>query len=80
MLVGLCMERSPELIVAILAILKAGGAYVPLDPDYPDKRLSFMIRDSRTSLIVAHRPTARRLAPALCQAACLLDRFVRYRE
>ncbi len=37
-LVGLCMERSPELYVGMLAILKAGGAYVPLDPDYPDKR------------------------------------------
>ena len=68
-LVGLCMERSPELIVAILAILKAGGAYVPLDPDYPDRRLSFMIRDSRTPLIVAHRPTASRLAPALRKAS-----------
>ncbi len=67
-LVGLCMERSPELIVAILAILKAGGAYVPLDPDYPHKRLSFMIRDTRTSIIVAHSLTASRLAPALRQA------------
>ncbi len=67
-LVGLCLERSPEMIVGILAILKAGGAYVPLDPNYPDKRLSFMIRDAGTSLIVAHRPTAGRLAPSLRNA------------
>ena len=47
-LVGLCLERSPEVIVGMLAILKAGGAYVPLDPDYPDNRLSFMLRDTCT--------------------------------
>jgi amino acid adenylation domain-containing protein len=63
--VGLCMERSPELIVGILAILKAGGAYVPLDPEYPYKRLAFLIRDIGTALLVAHTPTASRLAPSL---------------
>ncbi len=67
-LVGLCMERSPELIVGTLAILKAGGAYVPLDPRYPDKRLSYMVRDTGAPLVIAHRPTACRLAPALGQA------------
>ncbi len=44
-LVGLCMERSPDLIVAIMAVLKAGGAYVPLDPAYPPERLAFMVGD-----------------------------------
>jgi aspartate racemase len=52
----------------MLAILKAGGAYVPLDPDYPDRRLSYMLRDTRTPVILAHRPTASRLAPSLRQA------------
>jgi amino acid adenylation domain-containing protein len=67
-LVGLCMVRSPEMIGGMLGILKAGAAYVPLDPDYPDKRLSFMIRDTGTPVIVAHRPTANRLAPSLRHA------------
>src|SRR5579872_5520804 len=40
--VGLCLERSVDLIIAILAVLKAGGAYVPLDPEYPQERLIFM--------------------------------------
>jgi amino acid adenylation domain-containing protein len=50
--VGVCMERSPELIVAMLAILQAGGAYVPLDPGYPEERLAYMLRDSQASLVM----------------------------
>src|SRR5215217_2763413 len=49
--VGVCLPRSPELIVTLLAILKAGGAYVPLDPDYPSERLDFMARDSQVVAI-----------------------------
>ena len=45
-LVGLSLERSPELVVGILGILKAGGAYLPLDPDYPKDRLAFMVEDA----------------------------------
>src|SRR6185503_20304398 len=41
--VGLCVERSPEMIIGLLGILKAGGAYLPLDPDYPHERLAFML-------------------------------------
>ncbi|MEI5640044.1 MULTISPECIES: amino acid adenylation domain-containing protein [unclassified Pseudoalteromonas] len=51
-LVGLSVERSEEMIIAILAILKAGGAYVPLDPGYPEERLAFMINDAELSLIL----------------------------
>ncbi|HYT30939.1 MAG TPA: amino acid adenylation domain-containing protein [Actinomycetota bacterium] len=51
-IVGLCVERSFELIVATLAILKAGGTYVPLDPAYPPERLAFMIADTGASLLV----------------------------
>jgi amino acid adenylation domain-containing protein len=51
-LVGLCAERSLELVVGLLGILKAGGAFVPLDPTYPDERLRFMLEDSRVSVLL----------------------------
>jgi amino acid adenylation domain-containing protein len=51
-LVGIFMERSPLVAVAVLAILKAGGAYVPLDPSYPRERLAFMLRDANVSLLL----------------------------
>ena len=44
--VGLCVERSPEMLVGLLGILKAGGAYLPLDPDYPQPRLAYMLTDA----------------------------------
>ncbi len=50
--VGICMERSPELVVAILGILKAGGACVPLDPAYPPERLTFMLEDIQVPVIL----------------------------
>src|SRR5262249_4868540 len=59
--VGLCMQRSTNVIVALLGILKAGAAYVPLDPTYPDERLSFMLRDTAAPLIVGHAQTCRPL-------------------
>ena len=52
-IVGICMERSPGLVIAVLAIMKTGAAYLPLDPDYPPDRIAFMIEDSQTRLIVA---------------------------
>jgi aspartate racemase len=51
-LVGICVERSLETVVAILGILKAGGAYVPLDPAYPRERLAFMLEDTQVSMVV----------------------------
>jgi fengycin family lipopeptide synthetase B len=54
-LVGLCVERSVELVIAILGILKAGGAYLPLDPSYPKERLEFMLQDSGAPIIVTQR-------------------------
>ena len=50
--VGICAERSPQLLIGLLAIIKAGGAYVPLDPDYPGERLSYMLRDSNVQLLL----------------------------
>ncbi|MFN2632116.1 MAG: amino acid adenylation domain-containing protein [Thermoanaerobaculia bacterium] len=60
-LVGVCIERSPDLIVAVLAVLKAGGAYVPLDPAYPAERLAFMIEDSGAPVVLSTGKTARNL-------------------
>src|SRR5205807_430595 len=51
-LVGVCMERSAELVVVLLGILKAGGAYVPLDPRYPRERLGFMVKDAGVGVLV----------------------------
>ncbi|MEA5517927.1 amino acid adenylation domain-containing protein [Limnoraphis robusta] len=50
--VGVCVERSPEMLIAILAILKAGGAYVPLDPSYPQDRLEFVLKDAKVSTVL----------------------------
>ncbi|MBA2672061.1 non-ribosomal peptide synthetase [Ramlibacter sp.] len=55
-LVGVCMERSPDVVVSLLAILKAGGACLPLDPDYPDARLALMLRDARPVLVLTQAP------------------------
>lgn len=51
-IVGLCLPRSLDLIVALIAILKSGSAYLPLDPAYPDERLAFMVEDADASIIV----------------------------
>ncbi|MGA4846504.1 non-ribosomal peptide synthetase [Streptomyces sp. G5(2025)] len=59
--VGLCLERSPELLIAMLGILKAGGAYVPLDPDYPTQRIAGMVSGTTCSVTVSRRELASRL-------------------
>ncbi len=53
-LVGICLERSPDLIVAALGILKAGGAYVPIDPGWPTVRKAFILADTQASVVVTH--------------------------
>jgi natural product biosynthesis luciferase-like monooxygenase protein len=55
--VGLCLRRSPDLLIGALAILKAGGAYVPLDPDHPADRLAHIMGDSGAPVLLAHGPT-----------------------
>jgi hypothetical protein len=60
-LVGICMERSVEMIVGCLSILKAGGAYLPLDPSYPQERLRFMIEDSQISVLLTQEKLVEQL-------------------
>jgi len=54
-IVGIIAERSPEMIVGLMAILKAGGAYLPLDPNFPEERMSFMLEDSNVSILLEYR-------------------------
>ncbi|MGP1384067.1 MAG: amino acid adenylation domain-containing protein [Thainema sp.] len=56
-LVGVCLPRTPRLLVSLLAILKAGGAYVPLDPSYPPERLAFMMQDSQLDVLLTQSET-----------------------
>ncbi|MFN8388065.1 MAG: AMP-binding protein, partial [Anaerolineales bacterium] len=51
-LIGICLPRSVEMVVGILATLIAGGAYVPIDPSYPKERISFMLEDAEVSLVI----------------------------
>ena len=72
-LVGICLERSLEMVVGLLGILKAGGAYVPLDPGYPKERLAFMVHDSGASVLLTHRGLRDQLQVENpnCQILCL---------
>jgi len=70
-LVGICVERSLEMVVGVLGILKAGGAYVPLDPEYPKERLTFMLKDTQTSLILTQRHLAEGIPEHAAKVLCL---------
>ncbi|MEU2065233.1 amino acid adenylation domain-containing protein, partial [Streptomyces sp. NPDC013455] len=63
-LVGVCLERGADLIVALLAVLKAGGAYLPLDPEYPAGRIAFMVEDAAPVAVLASAATAGVLPPS----------------
>lgn len=59
--IGLCVERSLDMVIGLLGILKAGGAYVPLDPTYPPDRLTFMIEDAQTPVLITQEHLTTRL-------------------
>ncbi len=65
--VGLCMERAPEMVAAMLGILQAGGAYVPLDPAYPADRLAYMLADAGAALVVSQAHLAARLPEGIAR-------------
>lgn len=71
--VGLCVERSPEIVVALLGILKAGGAYVPLDPGYPNERLAFMLLDSGAKVLLTQTNLTGKLLPQSWIQPVLID-------
>jgi amino acid adenylation domain-containing protein len=70
-LVGICMERSLEMVVALLGILKAGGAYLPLDPAYPKERLAFMLADAQVSLLLTQQHLVNQLPQHQAKVICL---------
>jgi len=70
-LVGICMERSLDLMIALLGIFKAGGAYVPLDPDYPQERLTFMLEDAQIPILLTHTYLQEHLPKVRAHVICL---------
>ena len=70
-LVGICVERSVEMVVGLLAILKAGGAYVPLDPNYPTSRLKYMVEDAQLSIILTQEKWQNHLLDTKASVICL---------
>ncbi|MBD6618577.1 amino acid adenylation domain-containing protein [Komarekiella sp. 'clone 1'] len=70
-LVALCLERSVDMVVGILAILKAGGAYIPLDPSYPVERLNFMLSDSQASVLISQQVILEKLSLSSTKTVCL---------
>jgi iturin family lipopeptide synthetase A len=70
-LVGICLERSLDMIVGLLGILKAGGAYVPIDPDYPTERLSYMLKDCQVSILLTQEDFREILPSITAKVVCL---------
>ncbi|MDZ7993449.1 MAG: non-ribosomal peptide synthetase [Nostoc sp. EfeVER01] len=70
-LVGLCVERSLEMVVGVLGILKAGGAYVPLDYAYPEERLAFMLQDAQVSVLLTQEKLKSGLPNHQAEIVCL---------
>ncbi|MEH1820713.1 MAG: amino acid adenylation domain-containing protein [Nostoc sp.] len=70
-IVGVCMKRSPEMLIALLAILKVGGAYIPLDPAYPQERLTFMVEDSQTKILLTQSHLVELFAKSNVHIVCI---------
>ena len=70
-LVGLCVDRSPDMVIGILGILKAGGAYVPLDPSYPSDRLHFILTDTQVAILLTQSWLVESLPTSQAKILCL---------
>src|SRR6185437_10218504 len=71
-LVGVCLRRSPEMVVALLGVWKSGGAYVPLDSSYPEDRLEFMVSDAAVQVLLTEE-SCRRLFNSMDEKTVCLD-------
>ena len=69
--VGLCLERSPDMVVALLGVLEAGAAYVPLDSAYPAERLAHMVESSGIRVLLVHERTRGKLSGGRVEEVCL---------
>ena len=75
-MVGVCLDRSAELIVSLLGVFQAGGAYLPLDPEYPEARLGFMLGDARAAVVITTPACAGRVTAALAAGGLAGTRLV----
>ncbi|MET4143087.1 amino acid adenylation domain-containing protein, partial [Pedobacter sp. UYP1] len=75
-LIGIILERSPQMIIAILGIIKSGAAYVPIDPEYPQQRINYILSDSRAKLLICEKDSQQRISKETGIAAlCIDDEF-----
>jgi amino acid adenylation domain-containing protein len=70
-LVGICVERSLEMVVGLLGIIKAGGAYLPLDPSYPKERLAFMLQDAQAAVLLTQERLIESIPEPVARVVCL---------
>jgi len=70
-LVGICVDRSPQTIISMLAVLKAGGAYVPLDPSYPRERIELMVEDSEIAILITEEKLSKNFSSENVQMVCV---------
>ncbi len=70
-LVGICLERSPKMLIGLLAVLKAGGAYVPVDPAYPPDRISMMLEDARVKVLITEQSLRESLPAGDAEVLCI---------
>jgi amino acid adenylation domain-containing protein/non-ribosomal peptide synthase protein (TIGR01720 family) len=73
--VGVCMERSEKLVIALLAAMKAGGAYLPLDPTYPQERLNYMLSDSKPAVVLVSKDCKEKLHAPQARLLCLEEEW-----
>jgi len=74
--IAICLNRSIEMIIGIVAIIKSGAAYLPIDPGYPDKRIKYILEDSKSKLVITHSDLKKRLSNLLPITTLEIDKNV----